>query len=281
MSDNDQALAALGEATPVGGNDSPAEGVSAADSTVGAEGSVGTESPFFEYSFKDGEKRSFTKPGELADFLNDFDWRHHTYEQRRRELEEHKGTLTKREQEIESLHKELGEKESRINKINKFLEENPHVVQEITEKYRNGGNQNVSQVRALLQKELEPINQFKTEIERERARQQSERQRQQIVERLKGQYSDWDDESYNGELRRLQQLPEEALPEEMAKLVYFATRGKKSSAEMEQRDATRSQLARPGRTPSTTRVGSSGKDVTEMSRREQETLALAALEAAK
>lgn len=267
MSDSEKALEALNESAPVGGD------------TVGdsGEGSVGTASPFFEYDFGDGDKRVFNKPAELADYLKDSSLRRKDYQQKLAAISGRGERLSKREREIENRAREWEEKIATHEKFDKFLRANPQVAQRIAAEMRGTGKNN-SAIESLLEEKLKPLNEWKESIEQQRKREETERNRRESINRVKSRFPDWDDEAFSKEMNRLQGIPEQALPETMAELLYYAIKGKRNPAGEQQTAATKRQISRPGQTPPTTRVGSSGKDVTQMSRKEKDEAAIAALE---
>lgn len=221
----------------------PVDSGQAVDAPV-SDGQGVEDSPFFEYEHDDGEVMKFGSPDELKSHFRDGLLRHSDYTKKTQELAEQRKKFDSERQRWEAERTANLQAYSKWSKIDDRFRKDPKFRQALTNAMRQdqqqGGNSNVD---ALLQQRLGPIQQKIQQWERQQQEEQRKRQDQEETEKafslLEKNYEDFDRQAVQNEIQRLQQLPPGDSTRALYELLHLAMKGRVTPAQMEKQIAQR------------------------------------------
>lgn len=252
------------------------EAVESVDSTesVGAvESSVGTTGNTWSFDWEDDTgKRTFTKPGELADFIRHGGMRKHEYDTAVEKMNA-RGKL------LDQKMREYEQQQARLNELplaqwDKRLREDPRLLATIKKAMAEPAQE--SNLDELLKKRLEPYEQKFKELERSEQERAAAKRREEAFNALKTEYPGAEMSVIDNMLAELNEVPDQDRERVLMKLLLDAHQGRQTPAEIERRAAQKpnrppSVTSTPGKTPS-------GKDPAKMTRAELKEAAMRELE---
>lgn len=187
------------------------------------------EQILFETTDEKGNPVKFRSKEELAEAWKKSGMLRSDYTRKTQSLAEER---KKFEAEMEKQRQEFEKQKEQIEKYNNFLRQRPDIAKALREKMQNPDHNTaflkaqeyVDQNTSSLKQELEELKQW-------RAQQEAERQRKAIFEEMKGQYSDFDEAKVQELLNTIN--PQD--PRGLVELLYHASVGRESPAQIEQR----------------------------------------------
>jgi chromosome segregation ATPase len=204
-----------------------------ADGGQGATAPEASPEPFFTHRDSKGKEVHFSNADELRKWLEkDGPMLRSDYTRKTQ-------GLSQKEKEIQQRQQEIEQKQKQYEQFDTFLKNNPRVFQELKQRMSQPASpsdaaeiakQYAQESVGEVQKQLEELNNW-------RQQQEQERQRAEIMSRMKSKYEDFDEDAINGLMEEVD--PDN--PESLYELLYHAKRGRETPAQIERRLAEAQQ----------------------------------------
>lgn len=273
MSDMEAATEAL---ESVGGEEAPVESQEGAVSTAEADVVEAGDEPFFTWKNDSGEETIYRNKGELATFLKQSGMRHADLERSKQEIAEQRKYLEELRKKAETSSSANDAAYAKYKSWEDAIGKYPGLNEEmgaLVDRFVKGGqstaqNPDVSALQERLDA-MEKANQTREQ------QQKSEAAKAKAIERLSGEFEDFDAEAVNQLMEFISQSPEEDVPYQLHKLFYQAHKGQTSLGELE-RKAAMKQSVNPSVTSSPA-TKQKGVGATPKTRKEEDELAASIL----
>lgn len=215
------------------------------------------EAPFHQYHFP-GEKEptTFKSKEDLDKFLRDSSMRHSDYTRKTQELSRQRKEF---EEKSVGLDKTLGSY-ARYNEIDAWLktEKGQKAMQMIEKEMTQPSNQaQVEEFRSYADQRYSELEERLKSYEQAQAQREQEAMRDSILEKMGSKYDDLDKSVILDRIKSLSESPDDASMEDFMDLVYWAEKGRASTAQLEQR-MTENQKKKQSIKPPMTTAGVKG-----------------------
>lgn len=219
----------------------------------------GQAEPLYQYHFEDeDEPRIFATKDELDKFFRDHALRHRDYTKKTQSVAEQRKAIERERQKFDTEYQSFLQAKSRIDKYQEFLKQNPHVEKQLAQLMKQPRPQGDPRYDEL-KKELDS---FKQERETEKQRQEREQAKEKAFELMSGRYQDFNRKEVEAMLEEFRETPPGGEAERLIELLYYANKGRKSPAQIEQEVAQRAEREKSAHTPMSPGKAGSGEPKT-------------------
>lgn len=232
------------------------EDVSIDDVQVDQPEETAEQAPFLEVDLGD-EKLSFNSQDEIAKHVREGTLRQSDYTKKTQEVAEQRKAMEEKERQLEQQLSAFLEQKGQYDKIDGFFKKRPDVRDYILQNMRQPDphkqadylKKYAEEQTTSVKKELDEL---KQQIEAEKRAKQYEQQRKEVFGELSGQFEDFNEEAISKQLEEIQgyqSLPEKEALRNFAQVLYYASKGRTSPIEQEEKQARRVAPMKPGVKP--------------------------------
>lgn len=202
---------------------------SPADSGQGSQNPEEQPQPFFVHRDSKGKEVPFHSQEELRKWLEkDGPMLRSDYTRKTQ-------GLSQKEKEIQEKQQQIEQKSKEYQQFDTFLRNNPRVYQELKKRMSQPMSPNdAAQIaKQYAEESVGDVKQQLDELNSWRKEQEQQRQRQEIMSRMKSKYEDFDESAIDSLMEEIN--PDD--PESLYELLYHAKRGRDTPAQIERRMA--------------------------------------------
>lgn len=215
-------------------NPTPAEGQGVVETPV-----EGQSQAFFEYEYPEKDetgafrKEVFKSPEELKKAWRESYLRQSDYTRKTQDLANMRKESEKRRTDLEDQFKAFNERKSRYDKWDEVLGKRPDVQRQLEQMASSLPSPEIAYERAtgyMDEKSGELLKRLEA-LENRGKQQEEERELQSVFEAMRGRHEDFDET----EVRELLEYLSDGKTEPLVEMMHWASRGRKTPAELEQK----------------------------------------------